>query len=39
MCLIEWPSMIQNLLPEHYLLVQLQPAADSEMRTMTLNQV
>lgn len=38
-CLIEWPSMIRNLLPEHYLLVQLQPAADSEMRTMTLNQV
>ena len=39
MCLIEWPSMIQNLLPEHYLLVNLQPAADSETRTMTLNQV
>ena len=39
MCLIEWPSMIPNLLPEHYLLVNLQPAADSELRTMTLNQV
>jgi tRNA threonylcarbamoyladenosine biosynthesis protein TsaE len=39
LCLIEWPSMIQNLLPEHYLLVNLQPAADSELRTMTLNQV
>jgi len=39
MCLIEWPSMIKSLLPEHYLLVNLQPAADSETRTMTLNQV
>ncbi len=39
LCLIEWPSMIPNLLPEHYLLVELQPAADGEVRTMTINQV
>jgi tRNA threonylcarbamoyladenosine biosynthesis protein TsaE len=39
MCLIEWPSMIPNLLPEHYLLVTLQPAADGEERTMTINRV
>ncbi len=25
MCLIEWPSMILNLLPQHYLLVNLSP--------------
>lgn len=39
LCLVEWPSMIPNLLPEHYLLVALQPAADGEVRTMTINQV
>ncbi|MCC9167195.1 tRNA (adenosine(37)-N6)-threonylcarbamoyltransferase complex ATPase subunit type 1 TsaE [Pontibacter harenae] len=39
MCLIEWPSLIPNLLPEHYLLVTLQPAADGEVRTMTINRV
>lgn len=39
LCLIEWPSMIPNLLPEHYLLVELQPAADGEVRTMTINKV
>lgn len=38
-CLIEWPSMIPNLLPEHYLLVTLQPDADGQVRTMTINQV
>jgi tRNA threonylcarbamoyladenosine biosynthesis protein TsaE len=38
-CLIEWPSLIPNLLPEHYLLVTLQPDADSEVRTMTINKV
>lgn len=39
LCLIEWPSMIPNLLPEHYVLVELQPATDGEVRTMTINQV
>ena len=39
LCLIEWPSMIPHLLPEHYLLVKLQPALDGEVRTMTINQV
>ena len=39
LCLIEWPSMIPHLLPEHYLLVKLQPAHDGEVRTMTLNKV
>lgn len=38
-CLIEWPSLISNLLPEHYLLVTLQPDANSEVRTMTINKV
>ncbi|MEJ8757350.1 tRNA (adenosine(37)-N6)-threonylcarbamoyltransferase complex ATPase subunit type 1 TsaE [Pontibacter sp. H259] len=38
-CLIEWPSLIPNLLPEHYLLVTLQPDTNSEVRTMTLNKV
>jgi tRNA threonylcarbamoyladenosine biosynthesis protein TsaE len=38
-CLIEWPSLIPNLLPEHYLLVTLQPDANSEVRTMTINKV
>lgn len=38
-CLIEWPSMIPNLLPEHYLLVTLQPDAEGQVRTMTINQV
>ncbi|MBC5993344.1 tRNA (adenosine(37)-N6)-threonylcarbamoyltransferase complex ATPase subunit type 1 TsaE [Pontibacter sp. SD6] len=38
-CLIEWPSMIQNILPEHYLLVTLQPDAEGQVRTMTINQV
>ena len=38
-CLIEWPSLIPSLLPEHYLLVTLQPDANSEVRTMTLNKV
>ena len=39
MCLIEWPSLIPNLLPEHYLLVQLQPDAAGKVRTMTINHV
>ena len=39
MCLIEWPSLIPNLLPEQYLLVTLQPAEESEARTMTINKV
>ncbi len=38
-CLIEWPSMIPNLLPEHYLLVTLQPDAEGQVRTMTINKV
>ncbi|MBB6611136.1 tRNA (adenosine(37)-N6)-threonylcarbamoyltransferase complex ATPase subunit type 1 TsaE [Pontibacter sp. Tf4] len=38
-CLIEWPSLIPGLLPEHYLLVTLQPDANSEVRTMTINKV
>lgn len=38
-CLIEWPSMIPNLLPEHYLLVKLEPATKGEERTMTINRV
>ena len=38
-CLIEWPSMIPNILPEHYLLVTLQPDAEGQVRTMTINQV
>ncbi|MBC5775163.1 tRNA (adenosine(37)-N6)-threonylcarbamoyltransferase complex ATPase subunit type 1 TsaE [Pontibacter sp. KCTC 32443] len=38
-CLIEWPSLIPNLLPEHYLLVTLQPEVSSEVRTMTINEV
>ena len=38
-CLIEWPSLIPNLLPDHYLLVTLQPDANSEVRTMTINKV
>ncbi|MCJ8164421.1 tRNA (adenosine(37)-N6)-threonylcarbamoyltransferase complex ATPase subunit type 1 TsaE [Pontibacter sp. E15-1] len=39
LCLIEWPSMIPNLLPEHYLLVTLQADAENQARTMTINQV
>ncbi|WP_461489138.1 tRNA (adenosine(37)-N6)-threonylcarbamoyltransferase complex ATPase subunit type 1 TsaE [Pontibacter sp. HJ8] len=38
-CLIEWPSLIPNLLPEHYLLVRLEPAAEGEERTMTINRI
>mgnify|MGYP005753133485 FL=1 len=38
-CLIEWPSMIPNILPEHYLLVTLQPDAEGQVRTMTINRV
>ncbi len=38
-CLIEWPSMIPNLLPEHYLLVTLQPDAEGQVRTMNINEV
>ncbi|WP_439881734.1 tRNA (adenosine(37)-N6)-threonylcarbamoyltransferase complex ATPase subunit type 1 TsaE [Pontibacter sp. MBLB2868] len=39
LCLIEWPSMIPNLLPEHYLLITLQPDAEGGVRTMTINQL
>ncbi|MFD2245729.1 tRNA (adenosine(37)-N6)-threonylcarbamoyltransferase complex ATPase subunit type 1 TsaE [Pontibacter ruber] len=39
LCLIEWPSLIPNLLPDHYLLVTLQPAEHGEVRTMTINKV
>ena len=39
LCLIEWPSMIPNILPEHYLLVTLQPDTEGQVRTMTINQV
>jgi tRNA threonylcarbamoyladenosine biosynthesis protein TsaE len=34
-CLIEWPSKIRNLLPEHYLLVEMTEG-DGEARTITL---
>ncbi|PRY13273.1 tRNA threonylcarbamoyladenosine biosynthesis protein TsaE [Pontibacter ummariensis] len=39
LCLVEWPSMIPNLLPEHYLLVVLQPSNNGEERTMTINHI
>lgn len=39
LCLIEWPSRIPDLLPAHYLLVQLQPDADNVARTMIINKV
>lgn len=39
MCLVEWPSLVPNLLPEHYLLVTLQPSADGRERTMTINHI
>ncbi|MFD2065529.1 tRNA (adenosine(37)-N6)-threonylcarbamoyltransferase complex ATPase subunit type 1 TsaE [Pontibacter silvestris] len=39
LCLIEWPSLIPNLLPDHYLLVLLQPAAEGEARTMIIKKV
>lgn len=38
-CLIEWPGMIPSILPEHYLLVKLEPAAEGGERTMTINRV
>ncbi len=36
LCLIEWPSMIPNLLPEHYLLVELEVGEDSIERTVRI---
>ncbi|WP_460880786.1 tRNA (adenosine(37)-N6)-threonylcarbamoyltransferase complex ATPase subunit type 1 TsaE [Pontibacter rugosus] len=39
LCLIEWPSMIPNLLPEHYLLVQLHADEEGLERTMIINRV
>lgn len=39
LCLIEWPSRIPALLPAQYLLVQLQPDADDNARTMTITQI
>ncbi|CAM3837277.1 tRNA (adenosine(37)-N6)-threonylcarbamoyltransferase complex ATPase subunit type 1 TsaE [Pontibacter korlensis] len=39
LCLIEWPSMIPNLLPDHYLLVQLQPNAEGSERSMVISRV
>ncbi len=37
LCLIEWPSRIKSLLPETYLLVNLEVGA-GEARTITLKQ-
>lgn len=39
LCLIEWPSMIPNLLPERYLLVQLQVDAEGKERSMVVSKV
>ncbi|MFT2010566.1 tRNA (adenosine(37)-N6)-threonylcarbamoyltransferase complex ATPase subunit type 1 TsaE [Pontibacter sp. 13R65] len=39
MCLIEWPSLIPNLLPDTYLHVSMQPAAEGEERIMVINKV
>lgn len=39
LCLIEWPSLIPNLLPDHYLLVLLQPAEEGEARTLIIKKV
>ncbi|WP_036776135.1 tRNA (adenosine(37)-N6)-threonylcarbamoyltransferase complex ATPase subunit type 1 TsaE [Pontibacter actiniarum] len=39
LCLIEWPSMIPNLLPEHYLLVELQPDAEGKERSLVIRKV
>jgi tRNA threonylcarbamoyladenosine biosynthesis protein TsaE len=35
LCLIEWPSKVENLLPEHCLLVDITSGGDEE-RTITL---
>ena len=34
-CLIEWPSMVRNILPEHYISVTIDKGA-GEARTITL---
>lgn len=39
MCLIEWPSMIPNLLPDRYLLVQITPDADGRVREVEVRKV
>ncbi len=39
LCLVEWPSLIPNLLPEHYLLVSLQPDTAGASRIMTIKKV
>jgi tRNA threonylcarbamoyladenosine biosynthesis protein TsaE len=39
LCLIEWPSLIPNLLPEHYLLVELEVGEDDMERTVRINKV
>ncbi|MDX5347672.1 MAG: tRNA (adenosine(37)-N6)-threonylcarbamoyltransferase complex ATPase subunit type 1 TsaE [Hymenobacteraceae bacterium] len=38
LCLIEWPVKVENLLPEHYLLVKIEPG-EGENRTITLNTI
>ncbi|GHA53178.1 hypothetical protein GCM10007389_00390 [Pontibacter akesuensis] len=39
LCLIEWPSMIPNLLPEHYLLLELEVGEDGVERTVRISKV
>ncbi len=39
LCLVEWPSLIPNLLPENYLHVSMQPAAEGEERIMIIKKV
>lgn len=36
LCLIEWPSMIPSLLPEHYLLVEITPDAAGKERGLVV---
>jgi tRNA threonylcarbamoyladenosine biosynthesis protein TsaE len=36
LCLIEWPSMIPSLLPEHYLLVEITPDAEGKERSLVV---
>ncbi|WP_299758450.1 tRNA (adenosine(37)-N6)-threonylcarbamoyltransferase complex ATPase subunit type 1 TsaE [uncultured Pontibacter sp.] len=39
LCLIEWPSMIPNLLPERYLLVQLEVDDEGRERKLQVREV
>lgn len=39
LCLIEWPSLIPNLLPEHYLLVEITPDTDGKERELVIRKV